>query len=491
MALTGDRLHRSTLKVYGNIMEQLNPSLQKLVTLGNNYIQAFQALAMASDAYFGALGMIGEQALQTMASRELGDVLIQISDSQRLLTSDLGGVFRWFHAEVLQEMDNNVKLDKDYIAGSRRRYELEFRNRMAWLEKQQTQLWASEKHRGRNQRDLQEQTENLQGEVQGFLRDSVQEAEREEQRRYRFLAEKHCGLSQSLLYLLSKTAGALQQQAEVWRERVNESRSGSKVKAGARSPAQSRPRTPSGRHTPTPAFQDNTSRSSTDGFRPIPHSGERELERQHQGRESTHSSRPPSRGPSPHHSGSRSRSSSLGEALGVNGGQRFQAVASHSAGSNPTLLNFHSGALITVLVPVPRNGWLYGREEGSAGQGWFPAAYVEPIGPEQETAQSRSWTLRSSQSTGDLLNEAAPRLQDSRNGAPPPAPPLPSNPSMKLVDQRSAMPSSRSRLQSDADDKRSSDLGSRPELFPRGTNPFATVKLKPTTTNDRSSPRTK
>ncbi|MGH0174153.1 UNVERIFIED_CONTAM: hypothetical protein FKN15_067429 [Acipenser sinensis] len=92
-------------------------------------------------------------------------------------------------------------------------------------------------------------------------------------------------------------------------------------------------------------------------------------------------------GPSPHHSGCRSRSSSLGEALVVNGGQRFQTVASHSAGSNPTLLNFHSGALITVLVPVPRNGWLYGREEGSARQGWFPAAYVEPIGPEQETAQ--------------------------------------------------------------------------------------------------------
>ncbi|MGH0144144.1 UNVERIFIED_CONTAM: hypothetical protein FKN15_002109 [Acipenser sinensis] len=166
--------------------------------------------------------------------------------------------------------------------------------------------------------------------------------------------------------LVFQTAGALQQQAEVWRERVSESRSASKVKAGARSPAQSSPRTPSGRHTPTPAFQDNASWSSTDGFRPIPHSGERELERQHQGRENTHSSRPPSRGPSPHHSGSRFRSSSLGEALVVNGGQRFQAVASHSACSNPTLLNFHSGALITVLVPVPRNGWLYGREEGSA-----------------------------------------------------------------------------------------------------------------------------
>ncbi|KAK1146850.1 brain-specific angiogenesis inhibitor 1-associated protein 2-like protein 2, partial [Acipenser oxyrinchus oxyrinchus] len=238
-----------------------------------------------------------------------GDVLIQISDSQRLLTSDLGGVFRWFHAEVLQEMDNNVKLDKDYIAGSRRRYELEFRNRVAWLEKQQTQLESA-------------------GEVQGFLRDSVQEAQREEQRRYRFVAEKHCGLSQSLLYLLSKTAGALQQQAEVWRERVNESRSGSKVKAEPTAPPEQTPH-PLGRHPhPLPSRTTRALLLTT----PVPASLQLS-----------------------------------GEALGVNGGQRFQAVASHSAGSNPTLLNFHSGALITVLVPVPRNGWLYGREEGSAG----------------------------------------------------------------------------------------------------------------------------
>ncbi|GCB67588.1 hypothetical protein scyTo_0005158 [Scyliorhinus torazame] len=33
-----------------------------------------------------------------------------------------------------------------------------------------------------------------------------------------------------------------------------------------------------------------------------------------------------------------------------------------------------------------------------------------------------------------------------------------------------------------------SGADSQPELFPRGTNPFATVKLKPTVTNDRSKP---
>lgn len=37
-----------------------------------------------------------------------------------------------------------------------------------------------------------------------YLRQSQQEILKEEQRRYRFLAEKHCGLTQSLLFLINK-----------------------------------------------------------------------------------------------------------------------------------------------------------------------------------------------------------------------------------------------------------------------------------------------
>lgn len=37
-----------------------------------------------------------------------------------------------------------------------------------------------------------------------YLRQSHQEILKEEERRYRFLAEKHCGLTQSLLFLINK-----------------------------------------------------------------------------------------------------------------------------------------------------------------------------------------------------------------------------------------------------------------------------------------------
>ncbi|XP_056264625.1 brain-specific angiogenesis inhibitor 1-associated protein 2-like protein 2 [Pseudoliparis swirei] len=68
---SSDQLHRSTLTVYLNLMEHFNPGLQKLVTLGNSYVMAFQALAVSSEAYFSAVYKMGDQALHTLSSRSL------------------------------------------------------------------------------------------------------------------------------------------------------------------------------------------------------------------------------------------------------------------------------------------------------------------------------------------------------------------------------------------------------------------------------------
>nr|XP_023670225.1 brain-specific angiogenesis inhibitor 1-associated protein 2-like protein 2 [Paramormyrops kingsleyae] len=431
-----DQLHRSTLRLYVNLMEHFNPGLQKLVALGNSYTQAFQALAMTGEAYFSMLAKMGEKALHSASSRSLGDVLMQICEGQRRLIAELKGVFNWFHAEVLQEMGNNVRLDRDYISRLKANWE---RVKANWERVKANWARAS----------LQEGSEYMQ-----YLRQSHHEALKEEERRYRFLAEKHCGLTQSLLYLISKTGGALQLKAEGWKELVNETRG-------------SRPRTP----------------TALDQVR--------EEDRGWAGREEQPLGRVPSRAPSP--VPSRSRSSSVGDSLGMGAGRQMRALAPHHPTSNPTLLPFAQGDVVTVLVPEPRNGWLYGRAEGNLRQGWFPAAYVGPLedtdrlfGSSHDLRPHGTPTLRS-HSLNNLLaqkDENDPAGQN-RNGVPPPAPPLNSSsanlrPTTPTPDRRAGPPS---------DNKKAPEHALRPELFPRGTNPFATVKLRPTTTNDRSAPR--
>ncbi|XP_039979666.1 brain-specific angiogenesis inhibitor 1-associated protein 2-like protein 2 [Xiphias gladius] len=429
--LNSDQLHRSTLGIYSNLMYEFNPSLQKLVSLGNSYVQAFKALAVTSEAYFSTLSKIGEKDFHTKSSRSLGDVLIQISESQRRLTLELDGVFQWFSIEILQEMENNIRLDKDYLSGSRNHYETEVHHHAAALERNL--------RRGINQDCI---------EYVQFLRESHGEALKEEERRYRFLAEKHCGLIKSIAHLMDKTGGSLQQRADAWTEEVNITRQ------------------PEARH---PAPLDNAVGMKREEIR--------------KSREELPLGKIPSRAPSPQGSIVRS----AGDSVGVGGGRPTRALVAHKpAGSNPTLLPFTKGETITVLVQQPRNGWLYGRADSSSCQGWFPASYVDD--PPKSTNSSNS-TLRSSSSTSNLFNQpGSSRHSGAAPPPPPPPPPLSYLTSNKDSEMQPVTPTLDKRVYSNSENKRSHPHGSQPELFPRGTNPFATVKLKPTSTDDRSAP---
>lgn len=46
-----------------------------------------------------------------------------------------------------------------------------------------------------------------------------------------------------------------------------------------------------------------------------------------------------------------------------NGRTRVQAIFSHAAGDNSTLLSFTENDVITLLVPEARDGWHYGESE--------------------------------------------------------------------------------------------------------------------------------
>lgn len=57
------------------------------------------------------------------------------------------------------------------------------------------------------------------------------------------------------------------------------------------------------------------------------------------------------------------RSSSMAAGLERNGRTRVQAIFSHAAGDNSTLLSFTENDVITLLVPEARDGWHYGENE--------------------------------------------------------------------------------------------------------------------------------
>ncbi|XP_014386279.1 PREDICTED: brain-specific angiogenesis inhibitor 1-associated protein 2-like protein 2 [Myotis brandtii] len=420
MAPEMDQFYRSTMAIYKSILEQFNPALENLVYLGNNYLRAFHALSEAAEVYFSAIQKIGEQALQSSTSQILGEILVQMSDTQRHLNSDLEVVVQTFHGDLLQHMEKNTKLDMQFIKDSRQHYEIEYRHRAANLEKCMSELWRMERKRDKNVREMKESVNRLHAQMQTFVSESQRAAELEEKRRYRFLAEKHLLLSNTFLQFFGRARGTLQNRVLLWKEQSEASR-----------------QAPLGRRTVPASLGPHGGCSGTLCFP--------------------------------------SRSGWFPEAYV----KPLEEVPVNPMNAlNPVTSMNPMNALNPMTSMSPMNPL-------------NPVTSMNPMSPMNELP-SRSYPLRGSHSLDDLLdrpgNATAPsEYWDGQprsrtrvpSRAPSPAPtPLPGS-------RRGSMGSTG--VASDIK-KLMSWEQQPPELFPRGTNPFATVKLRPTVTNDRSAP---
>ncbi|XP_047596701.1 brain-specific angiogenesis inhibitor 1-associated protein 2-like protein 2 isoform X3 [Lutra lutra] len=435
MAPEMDQFYRSTMAIYKSITDQFNPALENLVYLGNNYLRAFHALSQAAEVYFNAIQKIGEQALQSSTSQILGEILVQMSDTQRHLNSDLEVVVQTFHGDLLQHMEKNTKLDMQFIKDSRQHYEREYHHRATNLEKCMSELWRMERKRDKNVREMKESVNRLHAQMQAFVSESQRAAELEEKRRYRFLAEKHLLLSNTFLQFFGRARGVLQNRVLLWKEQSEASRSPSRAHSpGLLGPVLGPPY-PSGRLTPTRLDMPARLRL----LRPRARRGE----------------------------------------VRVAAGARSPVAAPDAV----RLSGWFPETYVKPLEEVPV----------SPINPLNPVTSMNPMSPMNELP-SRSYPLRGSHSLDDLLdrpgNSTAPSeywdgQSHSRtpthvpSHAPSPAPtPLPDS-------RQSSMGSPG--VASDVK-KLMSWEQHPPELFPRGTNPFATVKLRPTVTNDRSAP---
>ncbi|KAJ6658887.1 hypothetical protein lerEdw1_019523 [Lerista edwardsae] len=205
------------------------------------------SLSEAADVYFTAIQKIGEQALQSSTSQILGEILIQMSDTQMHLNRNLELVAQAFHVDLLQHMEKNTKLDMQFINESRQRYEKEYHRRAANIDKCMSDLWRMERTRDKNVREMKENMMHLHSEMQTFVTESERAAELEEKRRYRFLAEKHHLLSSTFLQFYTRARGIIQNKAPLWKEQLEASHNPSPIMLST-SHNQGHP---SGRVTPT------------------------------------------------------------------------------------------------------------------------------------------------------------------------------------------------------------------------------------------------
>nr|XP_054605443.1 brain-specific angiogenesis inhibitor 1-associated protein 2 isoform X5 [Nothobranchius furzeri] len=446
-----------------NIMEQFNPCLRNFLAMAKSYEKALTSVTFAAKGYFDALVRMGEMASKSQGSKDLGDVLFQMAEVHRQIQIQLEEMLKSFHNELLTELEKKVELDARYLNAALKKYQMEHKSKGESLEKCQAELKKlrrksqGSKHSSKyGDKEMQyvEAISNKQSELDNYIAEGYKNALSEERRRYCFLVDRQCAVAKNSSAYHSKGRELLSQKVPVWQQACAEpnklpdramflaqqmSGAAGTLPPGAHHPTISEP-IPSAKPLPVPpelaAFRagggmgQQRMMGGVDGAMPVMNGapGGEDYQQWMEGKVAQAKASPqtqrhgaevysntlPVRKAGPAKSKATlletrtlPRSSSMAAGLERNGRTRVQAIFSHAAGDNGTLLSFAEGDVITLLVPEARDGWHYGENEKTRMRGWFPFSYTQVIteGDGDTMRQLRVHNLHhgKSSSTGNLL----------------------------------------------------------------------------------------
>ncbi|KAM7371041.1 hypothetical protein PAMP_010541 [Pampus punctatissimus] len=442
-----------------NVMEQFNPGLRNLVNLGKSYEKSVTAMTLAGKVYFDAVSKIGENATVSPVSRELGVVLMEIAEAHRKVHNELEENFKRFHREVIIELEKKTEMDVKYMNATFKRYQSEHKMKQDSLERSQTDLKKlRRKSQGKNsfkyeikENEYMETITSRQSDMQKFIADGCREALLEEKRRFCFLADKHCMFSDQISNFHEKAKEILAVKLPSWQEKCSDITKvpdlvESMIDRLSTTPEQSplvkrynKNNVESGVPPPAPPIKAQIS-PLANMFNPDPRSPLTSS--------SDHNSDQGSLG-----EGSLSRSTSQSSGLNISRKPRVRTIFPHTAGNNDTLLSFDDGDIISLLIHEEKDGWLYGELEKTRHSNLGTPVRRLSVASLPEQDEEEPVLLPPPDYSDELPSSAVVTST-----------PSPQNTQVSLVNGTAKPP------------------------FLGGGNPFATVKLRPTVTNDRSAP---
>ncbi|XP_035404778.1 brain-specific angiogenesis inhibitor 1-associated protein 2-like protein 1 isoform X2 [Cygnus atratus] len=465
-------------------------------------------MVVAGRAYYDSLAKIGDISADSPVSKELGQVLTEISRTHKKLNDSLEESFKKFHKEIISELEKKTDLDVKYMTATLKRYQNEHRSKLDSLEKSQAELKKiRRKSQGaRNvmkyehkEMEYLETVNSRQTDIQRFIAEGCREALLEEKRRFCFLVDKHCSFTQHMHFYHVQCAEFLNSKLPGWQEICSDAtKVPEKVKMmidEIRTPGS----TPiSGTPQPSPMIERNTMIGND--FYTLYENASR-VPPAPTGRACTSPLVDMFNNPAtvPKTSSERlnsaensedanlSRSTSVATGLNIMKRQKVKTIFPHTAGSNKTLLSFAQGDIIVLLVAEEKDGWLYGEHESTKAKGWFPSSYTRPL---EEPAEEKAFAPVPS--PAPIRSISSVNLAEKAGVVLPPPDYLGSSQTGSSSDKR--MESSKGTTVKTPTD-RPENVGQKPDMngivkppFLSGENPFATVKLRPTVTNDRSAP---
>ncbi|XP_072523093.1 BAR/IMD domain-containing adapter protein 2 isoform X7 [Salminus brasiliensis] len=399
-----DEVHRITENVYKSIMEQFNPCLRNFVAMGKTYEKALSSVTFAAKGYFDALVRMGELASESHGSKDLEeaawDVLFQMAEVHRQIQMQLEDMLKSFHNELLTELEKKVELDARYLNAALKKYQMEHRSKGESLEKCQAELKKLRRKSQGSKNPSKYGDKEMQG--KDLLAQKIpvwQQA----------CADPHKLPDRAVLLTQQMGSGI------GGPHHISEPIPGAKPLP--MSPELAALMGSQQRMMGVESVPIVNGTAGVHGVEDYQHwmdgkaaQAKAASPQVHRHGSDIYSNTLPVRKVAPIKSKSTlaetqtlPRSSSVAAGLERNGRMRVQAIFSHAAGDNNTLLSFVEGDIITLLVPEARDGWHYGENEKNRMRGWFPFSYTRVI-PEADSSRLHvSLQHGRSCSTGNLL----------------------------------------------------------------------------------------
>ncbi|XP_040212726.1 brain-specific angiogenesis inhibitor 1-associated protein 2-like protein 1 [Rana temporaria] len=513
MSRDPEAVARITENTYKNVMDQFNPGLRNLVNLGRNYEKTVAAMVQAGKAYYDGLAKVGEMTTVSPVSKELGMVLQEISTVHKKLNENLEENFRKFHREIIGELEKKTDQDIKYMNATLKRFQTEHRHKIDSLEKSQTELKKlrrkSQGARNASKYDVKESEfletiTSRQNEIQRFISDGCKDALLEEKRRFCFLVDRHCSFANYLNYYHLQSTDLLTAKIPKWQETCTDV---SQVPDNIGNMIQDL-KTPgttpiSGTPEPSP-LMDKKALMASDGdtisrntlrMPPAPQS------RAHPSplvdmfnnpaviEKPTYDRIKSFQGEN--EEGSLPRSMSVATGLNIMKRTKVRTIFPHT-GNNKTLLSFQQGDIITLLLPEEKDGWLYGEHDTTKLKGWFPSSYSRPL---EANGREAMQVPSMNPSPAPVRSLSSANLVEKNNMVLPEPDYLDSSSLSSSSDREASFTPSFAKesasLSSNDSPKpaqKTTPNGVMKHPYLSGENPFSTIKLRPTVTNDRSAP---
>ncbi|CAJ1076546.1 brain-specific angiogenesis inhibitor 1-associated protein 2-like protein 1 [Xyrichtys novacula] len=504
MSRSVDEVYKLTESTYKSVMDQFNPGLRNLVNLGKNYEKSVAAMTLAGKLYFDAMAKIGENAAVSPVSRELGVVLMEISEVHRKVHLELEENFKRFHREIIAELEKKTDMDVKYMTATFKRYQMEHKMKQDSLERSQSDLKKlRRKSQGKNankyeskESECLETLSTRQMDMQLFIADGCKEALLEEKRRFCFLVDKHCMFSYQTASFHDKARDILTAKLSGWQDQCNDAtdmpESILTMIEGLRTPISITP-------MPSPSPSRHSVNMSTPPAPPLKAQTSPLASMFNQDNNTTAVTAVSNNNNTDHGNGEDTNlARSVSVATGLNNivkRPRVRTIFPHTAGNNNTLLSFDEGDVIILLIPEEKDGWMYGEMEKNGKRGWFPSSYCRALTEPLVNNNSVSGAPYRSRSVVNLhhqdteTDEATMVLPQTDYSAARSSALSGSNVTVHNNHHHSPTPSAASSSSSDHNTVAQSNGVSRPTpAYLAGGNPFATVRLRPTVTNDRSAP---